>query len=43
VTPPDSRKFSELLHVTGHLVRPDAAALDLKMWAGVLRAFVRRG
>jgi hypothetical protein len=29
--------------MTGLLVRTDDAILDLQMWAGELRAFVRRG
>jgi hypothetical protein len=36
-------QFNELLEQTGLLVRTDDAVLDLQMWAGELRAFVRRG
>jgi hypothetical protein len=36
-------QFNELLEQTGLMVRTDNAVLDLQMWAGELRAFVRRG
>jgi hypothetical protein len=36
-------QFNELLERTGLLVRTDDTVLDLQMWAGELRAFVRRG
>lgn len=36
-------QFNELLEQTGLLVRTDDAVLDLQMWVGELRAFVRRG
>jgi hypothetical protein len=36
-------QFNELLEQTGLMVRTDGAVLDLQMWAGELRAFVRRG
>lgn len=36
-------QFNELLELTGLLVRTDDSILDLQMWAGELRAFVRRG
>ena len=35
-------QFNELLELTGLLVRTDAVVLDLQLWAGELRAFVRR-
>jgi hypothetical protein len=36
-------QFNELLELTGLVVRTDDSILDLQMWAGELRAFVRRG
>lgn len=36
-------QLNELLELTGLLVRTDEAVLDLQLWAGELRAFVRRG
>jgi hypothetical protein len=36
-------QFNELLELTGLLIRTDDCLLDLQMWAGELRAFVRRG
>jgi hypothetical protein len=36
-------QFNDLLELTGMLVRTQAAILDLQVWAGELRAFVRRG
>lgn len=36
-------QFNELLELSGLLIRTGSAVLDLQMWAGELRAFVRRG
>jgi hypothetical protein len=36
-------QLNDLLELTGLVVRTDNAVLDLQMWAGELRAFVRRG
>ena len=36
-------QLNDLLELTGLLVRTDDSVLDLQMWAGELRAFVRRG
>jgi hypothetical protein len=36
-------QFNDLLELSGILVRTDDSILDLQMWAGELRAFVRRG
>lgn len=36
-------QLNELLELSGLLVRTDNAVLDLQLWAGELRAFVRRG
>ena len=35
-------QLNDLLEMTGLLIRTDAADLDLQLWAGELRAFVRR-
>jgi hypothetical protein len=35
-------QYNELLELTGLLIRTGTAVLDLQMWAGELRAFVRR-
>jgi hypothetical protein len=35
-------QINDLLELTGLLIRTDAAILDLQLWAGELRAFVRR-
>ena len=36
-------QFNELLELTGMLIRTEGAILDLQIWAGELRAFVRKG
>ena len=36
-------QYNELLELTGLLIRTDEVILDLQLWAGELRAFVRRG
>jgi Protein of unknown function (DUF3037) len=36
-------QLNELLELSGLLIRTDNAVLDLQLWAGELRAFVRRG
>ena len=36
-------QFNDLLELSGLVIRTDTAVLDLQMWAGELRAFVRRG
>jgi hypothetical protein len=36
-------QFNNLLELTGLVIRTEDAVLDLQMWAGELRAFVRRG
>jgi hypothetical protein len=36
-------QFNNLLELTGLVIRTDDAVLDLQMWAGELRAFVRHG
>lgn len=36
-------QFNDLLELSGLLVRTDDSILDLQMWAGELRALVRRG
>jgi hypothetical protein len=36
-------QLNELLELSGLLIRTDNAALDLQLWAGELRTFVRRG
>ena len=36
-------QFNNLRELTGLVIRTDNAVLDLQMWAGELRAFVRRG
>ena len=36
-------QYNELLEMTGLLVRTDEVILDLQLWAGELRAFVRGG
>ena len=35
--------LNDLLEMTGLLIRTDAADLDLQVWGGELRTFVRRG
>jgi len=36
-------QYNELLEMTGLLVRTEESVLDLQIWAGELRVFVRRG
>jgi hypothetical protein len=36
-------QLNEFLELTGLVIRTDAAVVDLQMWAGELRVFVRRG
>jgi hypothetical protein len=36
-------QYNELLEMTGMLIRTDETVLDLQIWAGELRVFVRRG
>jgi Protein of unknown function (DUF3037) len=36
-------QYNELLELTGLVIRTDEVILDLQLWAGELRAFVRRG
>jgi hypothetical protein len=36
-------QLNELLELTGMLIRTDGAVLDLQIWAGELRSFVRQG
>jgi Protein of unknown function (DUF3037) len=36
-------QFNDLLELTGLMIRTDAAVLNLQVWAGELRASVRRG
>lgn len=35
-------QLDDLLEMTGLLIRTDAANLDLQVWAGELRTFIRR-
>ncbi len=36
-------QYNELLELTGYLIRTEEVVLDLQLWAGELRVFVRRG